>query len=122
MAYFDDPVHDEFASWILGLAPYGGGDVGEVELLATKVKAGDDDSFFDALSALARRRIDEGDAAADMVSSDAEELFDALTCPKTFIEFADADGAGMHCEILNRSMANRQIIDWLDDTLAPPAR
>jgi hypothetical protein len=24
----------------------------------------------------------------------------------------------MHCEILNRSMANRRILDWVDDTLA----
>jgi hypothetical protein len=23
----------------------------------------------------------------------------------------------MHCEILNRSLANRQISDWLDETL-----
>ena len=33
--------------------------------------------------------------------------------------FGNADGAGMHCEALNRSMANRQILDWLDDTLRP---
>jgi pimeloyl-ACP methyl ester carboxylesterase len=61
---FSDPVHDEFAAWALGFAPYGGGDVGEVEYLATKVKQGDDDSFFDEFSAFARRRIDEGDLAA----------------------------------------------------------
>jgi len=60
---FADPLHDEFASWILGFAPYGGGDVGEVQLLAGQVKAGDDDSFFAAFSGLAQRRIDEGDAA-----------------------------------------------------------
>ncbi len=24
----------------------------------------------------------------------------------------------MHCEITNRSMANRRMLDWLDDTLA----
>ena len=39
------------------------------------------------------------------------------TCPKTLLEFTDADGAGMHCEMLNRSMANRRILDWLDETL-----
>jgi hypothetical protein len=61
-------------------------------------------------------------AQSDPVSSDAKALFDALTCPKTFLEFNDADGAGMHCELLNRSMANRQIFDWLDETVAtvPP--
>jgi hypothetical protein len=31
--------------------------------------------------------------------------------------FTDAEGAGMHCETLNRSLANRRILDWLDDTL-----
>ncbi|MET0908521.1 MAG: alpha/beta hydrolase, partial [Ilumatobacteraceae bacterium] len=57
-------------------------------------------------------------AESDVVSSNAKNLFDALTCPKTFLQFRNADGAGMHCEMLNRSMANRQIFDWLDDTLA----
>jgi hypothetical protein len=57
----------------------------------------------------------------DMASSNAKELYEAITAPKAFLEFTDADGAGMHCEILNRSMANRRILDWLDDTLAPPA-
>lgn len=64
MAIFDDPLHDEFGTWILGFAPYGGGDVGEVEYLATQVTAGDDDSFFNAFSALATSLIAEGDAAA----------------------------------------------------------
>ena len=56
-------------------------------------------------------------AQSDLASSNAKELYDALTCPKTFVEFEDADGAGAHCEALNRSMANRVIIDWLDETL-----
>ena len=57
-------------------------------------------------------------AESDLASSDAKELFDALTGSKTFLRFEDADGAGDHCEALNRSMANRKILDWLDDTLA----
>jgi alpha-beta hydrolase superfamily lysophospholipase len=60
---FSDPLHDEFASLILGFAPYGGGDVGEVQALALQVKEGDDSSFFDAFVNLARRRIDEGESA-----------------------------------------------------------
>jgi alpha-beta hydrolase superfamily lysophospholipase len=59
-------------------------------------------------------------AQSDPVSSNAKDLYDALTCPKTFVEFQDADGAGAHCESLNRSMANRVIIDWLDETLDGP--
>jgi hypothetical protein len=53
-----------------------------------------------------------------MASSNAKDLYEALACPKTFFEFSDTDGAGMHCEALNRSMANRVIIDWLDETLS----
>lgn len=29
----------------------------------------------------------------------AQELFDHLTCPKTMIEFTDAEGVGAHCEM-----------------------
>jgi alpha-beta hydrolase superfamily lysophospholipase len=61
-------------------------------------------------------------AESDPASSDARALYAALTCPKDFIPFYDADGAGMHCEMLNRSMANRTILDWLDDTLAGARR
>jgi alpha-beta hydrolase superfamily lysophospholipase len=57
-------------------------------------------------------------AQSDMASSNAKDLYDALQCPKTLVEFSDADGAGMHCEMLNRSMANRTTLDWLDATLA----
>jgi hypothetical protein len=64
MAMFDDPLHDELGSWILGFAPYGGGDVGEVEQLARQVVAGDDDSFFEAFHAFAEALIAEGDEAA----------------------------------------------------------
>lgn len=53
-----------------------------------------------------------------MASSNATELYDALTCPKAMIRFSDSDGAGMHCEVLDRSMANRQIFNWLDETMA----
>ena len=45
---FSDPMHEEFATMILGAAPYGGGDVGEVQALEGLVKAGDDGSFYDA--------------------------------------------------------------------------
>ena len=64
MATFTDPVHDEFASWFLGLAPYGGADVGEIDALVPLVKDGDDGSFYEACRATAEARIAEGDAAA----------------------------------------------------------
>ena len=64
MSLFADPVHEEFATWALGFAPYGGADYGELQVIAGQVKAGDDDSWFDAWHAFAQRRIDEGDRAA----------------------------------------------------------
>jgi alpha-beta hydrolase superfamily lysophospholipase len=62
---FADPLHDEFAGWLLGLVPYGGADVGEVEALVPLVQDGDDGSFYDACVATATTRIAEGDAAAE---------------------------------------------------------
>jgi hypothetical protein len=43
---------------------------------------------------------------------------DGLRCPKTLISFTDAEGAGDHCEMMNRSLLNRRALDWLDATLA----
>jgi pimeloyl-ACP methyl ester carboxylesterase len=57
-------------------------------------------------------------AESDPVAQEAKALYDALPGPKGLLEFTDAEGAGMHCESTNRSMANRRILDWLDDTLA----
>jgi alpha-beta hydrolase superfamily lysophospholipase len=56
-------------------------------------------------------------AQSDPVAAEARALFDALPGPKALLEFTDAEGAGMHCEMQNRSMANRRILDWVDDTL-----
>lgn len=64
MSCYTDPLHDEFSTWNLGFAPYGGGDVGEVAHLATQVKDGDDESFFATYSAFAEDLIAEADAAA----------------------------------------------------------
>jgi hypothetical protein len=37
-----------------------------------------------------------------------------LTCPKELMRFASAEGAGDHCEMMNRSLLNRRVLDWLD--------
>ncbi|HUO22592.1 MAG TPA: hypothetical protein VMU59_08770 [Caulobacteraceae bacterium] len=47
----------------------------------------------------------------------AQELFDHLTCPKTMIEFTDAEGAGAHCEMGASRLAYARMYDWLDETL-----
>ena len=58
-----------------------------------------------------RCRVGHGVAATPRISTTL------LPGPKQFVQFTNADGAGDHCEILNRSLANRTILDWLDDTL-----
>ena len=55
-------------------------------------------------------------AENDTLGADAPSVFDALTCPKTLIKFTASDGAGMHCEMMNRSLFNRRALDWLDET------
>jgi alpha-beta hydrolase superfamily lysophospholipase len=64
MALFsEDPLHEGFADWAFGFSPFGGGDAGELQILAGQVKPGDDGSFFEAFRAMAVRRIDQGDRA-----------------------------------------------------------
>ena len=58
-------------------------------------------------------------AEDDPLSHGAEALCAEMTCPKALIRFAAAEGAGDHCEILNRSLANMRMLDWLDATLGP---
>jgi len=56
-------------------------------------------------------------AEGDALGAGAGDFYDRLTCPKTLIEFTAAEGAGGHCEMLNRSLLNRRVLDWLDETL-----
>lgn len=55
----------------------------------------------------------ENDALAAGVPAFAEALSDA-----TVISFTAAEGAGGHCEMMNRSLVNRRALDWLDDVFA----
>jgi pimeloyl-ACP methyl ester carboxylesterase len=53
-------------------------------------------------------------AERDPLSESAPEVFAALNCPKSLIRFTTAEGAGDHCEMQNRSLLNRRVLDWLD--------
>jgi pimeloyl-ACP methyl ester carboxylesterase len=53
----------------------------------------------------------------DMIAAYARQLFDALNCPKHFMTFTSAEGAGEHCEFGNRSLFHQRAFDWLDQTL-----
>jgi len=57
-------------------------------------------------------------AQNDSLSTAATAFYDALTCPKTLLTFSADRGAGDHCELMNRSLLNRRVLDWLDDVFA----
>jgi hypothetical protein len=57
-------------------------------------------------------------AEADDLSVLAPKLFDALICPKEFVRFATADGAGAHCESGARTLFHQRVFGWLDGVLA----
>jgi alpha-beta hydrolase superfamily lysophospholipase len=54
-------------------------------------------------------------AQDDPLAASAQTLFEALRCPKELVRFSAAEGAGGHCEMMNRSAVNRRVADWLHD-------
>lgn len=74
---FADPFHDDVGTWILGYAPYGGGEFGEVLAVANAVGDGDDSAFYDAWMASGERILQEAqqrDAAGHRASAVAAYL------------------------------------------------
>jgi alpha-beta hydrolase superfamily lysophospholipase len=57
-------------------------------------------------------------AENDALSSGAGAFFDKLRCPKTLMRFTAGEGADGHCEMQNRSLLNRRVLDWLDEQFA----
>jgi dienelactone hydrolase len=45
-----------------------------------------------------------------------QELYDHLTCPKTFMRFTLSEGAGAHCQVGAGRLAFARMYDWLDET------
>lgn len=54
-------------------------------------------------------------AENDSLGRNAPSFLEALHCPKTLLRFSEAEGAGDHCEMQNRSVFNRRALDWLDE-------
>lgn len=50
----------------------------------------------------------------DPRNADAHRLFDALTAPKTMIEFTNAEGGGEHDEAGAAALFSQHAFDWLD--------
>ena len=58
-------------------------------------------------------------AEDDEIGASAPQLLDALRCPKTFVQFTTADGAGDHCEQGARTLYHARSFGWLDHLLEP---
>ena len=54
-------------------------------------------------------------AENDMLAAGAGAFAAALRCPTTLMRFTAAEGADGHCEMSNRSLLNRRVLDWLDE-------
>lgn len=52
-------------------------------------------------------------AENDAVAADVGD-FAAALADVTILGFTAAEGAGAHCEMMNRSLVNRRCLDWLD--------
>ncbi len=57
-------------------------------------------------------------AEGDDLSAGAPALYAALTCPKQYLQFRSADGAGQHCESGARTLFHACAFDWLDQVLS----
>ena len=57
-------------------------------------------------------------AQGDVLGAKAPEVFEALTCKKALLHFEASEGADGHCEMQNRSLLNRRVLDWLDEQFA----
>lgn len=46
-----------------------------------------------------------------------QRLYDALTCPKTYMKFTAEEGAEEHCHFGALQLYNHRVFEWLDQTL-----
>lgn len=49
---------------------------------------------------------------------EVETFFSKLQCPKQLIKFYADRGASDHCEMNNRSLLNRKVLDWIDAVIS----
>ena len=47
----------------------------------------------------------------------SRRVFDALTCPKSYILFTRAEAAAEHCQVGAYALSNERIFNWLDENL-----
>lgn len=54
---------------------------------------------------------------SDVRGGNAKPLYEALTAPKEYLLFLDADGAGAHDEAGAASLFSQRVFDWFDEVL-----
>ncbi|MFL6379362.1 MAG: alpha/beta hydrolase family protein, partial [Nitrososphaeraceae archaeon] len=52
----------------------------------------------------------------DSFPGQPKKVYDALTCPKSYIRFTEQEGAEEHCQCGAPALSNQRIFDWLDQT------
>ena len=53
-------------------------------------------------------------AESDPLAAAAKTFYDSLDCEKIMLPFLADRGAGDHCEMMNRTLLNQRVLDWLD--------
>ena len=48
----------------------------------------------------------------------SQQLYEMVNSPKKLVEFAEADGADLHCEPKSTGIRDLRVFNWLDQTLA----
>lgn len=64
------------------------------------------------------------DSETDVIiqQSQAKKLYDALTCPKTWMLFTAEEAADAHCQAGAHAVSYQRMFDWLDEFFAEPAK
>jgi len=86
---------DDFASWLKAVAPYTMEGRYESIQCPTLITYGENDPL----------------------GQGAPAFYEKLRCEKRLVKFTADQGAGDHCEMLNRPLLNRVVFDWLDGVL-----
>jgi pimeloyl-ACP methyl ester carboxylesterase len=50
----------------------------------------------------------------DSFPGQPKKVYNALTCPKSYIQFTQQEGAEEHCQCGAPALSNQRIFDWLD--------
>lgn len=124
---------------VLGLAPSGGADIGEVLAAVGEVKPKDASAWRSAWQTLGYaaviRRIREfalTDAEAASIDTpllitspegeqfwpgQSERLAALTTTVSHLVRFTAAEGADGHCEPLARTLVHERVLDWISETI-----